>query len=35
MIPDIGLIALSIAFGLAIYATLLSVYGGMSIVLPG
>jgi cytochrome c-type biogenesis protein CcmF len=29
MVPDIGLIALTIAFGMAVYATLLSVYGGM------
>lgn len=29
MVPDIGLIALSIALGAAVYATLLSVYGGM------
>ena len=30
MIPDIGLIALIIAFGLSVYATMLSVNGGMS-----
>ena len=30
MIPDIGLIALVIAFGLSVYATLISVNGGMS-----
>jgi cytochrome c-type biogenesis protein CcmF len=29
MVPDIGLIALTIAFAMALYATLLSVYGGM------
>src|SRR5512133_1858120 len=29
MIPDIGLIALVIAFVLALYATMLSLYGGM------
>ena len=29
MILDIGLIALTIAFGMAIYATLISIYGGI------
>ena len=29
MIPDIGLIALIIAFGMSVYATLISVNGGM------
>lgn len=29
MIPDIGLIALTIAFGKAVYATFYSAYGGI------